>query len=218
MNSRVSIFEDDTINQAVEILWNYLSVIDELRPSDAILVFGCVDLTVPRHAADLYLKGFAPSILVSGAMGKSATALFGRPESEMFFDELITCGVPESRILLERNATNTGENVLFGLKMLRDQGLSLTRLIFVSKPYHSKRCRATFRLHEPNLEIISSPPEGEIEDFIISSKEKLALKLVGEIDRLLKYPAMGLIALVEAIPRDVIEATELIRNKIADRS
>lgn len=211
----MSIFDREEIDHAVLTLWNFLRVEQVPKKSDVIFVFGCGSLRVPDQAARLFHQGIAPVILVSGTMGKTASIKFGMSECDAFSQELIKQDVPLDSILLERNATNTGENIIFGMKLLQDNEIDTKMITFVSTPYHSKRCKATFQLREPELETYSCPPAGDFLDFVAFTKERAALKLVGEIDRLIKYPLLGLI-IEQEIPSNVLEATELIRANVSE--
>lgn len=211
----MSIFDQEDIDQAVLTLWNFLCVKERPKKSDVIFVFGCVSHLVPDQAAKLFHQGVASMILISGSMGRSASIKFGISECDAFSQELIKQGVPLDSILLERNATNTGENIIFGMKLLRDNGIDPKTIVFVSTPYHSKRCKVTFQLREPELKACSCPPSGDFLDFVAFTKERAALKLVGEIDRLIKYPSLGLIA-EQKIPPNVLEATEFLRKNVKE--
>lgn len=207
-------FEQEEINQAIDRVWDFLRVQEEPKKSDAIFVFGCGSLLVPERAAELFQQGVASVILVSGAMGKTASIKFGMSECDAFYQMLIKQGVPSQSILLEREATNTGENIIFGMKMLREK-MNVHSITFVSTPYHSRRCKATFQLREPDLVVCPCPPVGYFPQFIAFTKERAALKLVGEIDRLIKYPEQGLI-IPQEIPMEVLKASELIKANVRE--
>lgn len=49
-----------------------------------------------------------------------AAGVWTRPEAEVFLDVALRMGVPRGRILLETEATNTGENIRFSHRVLRD--------------------------------------------------------------------------------------------------
>ena len=54
-----------TPDEAIEILWNYHHVGQELRPADLIFVLGSNDVRVAEYAAELYKRHLAPVIPVS---------------------------------------------------------------------------------------------------------------------------------------------------------
>lgn len=208
-------FEQEEINQAIDCIWDFLCVREEPKKSDAIFVFGCGQLIVPRHAAILFQQKIAPVIIVSGAMGKTASIKLGMSECDAFYQELVKEGVPSESILLERHATNTGENIILGMNMLREKGFDPKAVTFVSLPYHSNRCKATFQLREPELITYSCPPPGDFSEFIAFTKERFVLRLTAEIDRLIEYPKQGLIVPQE-IPIEVLKASELIKANVRE--
>lgn len=59
-----------TPDEAIEILWNYHHVGQELHPADLIFVLGSNDVRVAEYAAELYKRHLAPVILFSGGMGR----------------------------------------------------------------------------------------------------------------------------------------------------
>jgi uncharacterized SAM-binding protein YcdF (DUF218 family) len=205
------LFEQKEVDLAFFTLWNFLCERDVPKKSDALFVFGCAQISVPRLAAKLFHQNIAPVILVSGAMGKTASTIFGVSECDMFFQELVKEGVPSNAVILERNATNTGENIMFGMKMLRDRGIDPKSVLCVSQPYHARRCKATFQKREPDVTINVCSPEGDVLDFLLFTKERMALRLVGETERLIRYPKLGLMNEV-SIPISVLEAVALLRS------
>jgi hypothetical protein len=47
-------------------LWDYLRLGIPVQPAECLLVFGGHDLAVAERAAELYLDGVAPLVIVSG--------------------------------------------------------------------------------------------------------------------------------------------------------
>ncbi len=56
-------------------------------------------------------------------------------------------------ILIEKNSTNTGENVQFTRKLLAEHGLDPQKFIVVQKPYMERRAFATFLRYWPEKEV-----------------------------------------------------------------
>src|SRR5438105_5304534 len=77
--------------------------------ADLIFVFGNDWLPTMTHVAELYSKGVARKILISGH-----SAAKDRPQSEAlrFMNEGKRLGIPDGAFLLEHEATNTKENIL----------------------------------------------------------------------------------------------------------
>jgi uncharacterized SAM-binding protein YcdF (DUF218 family) len=76
--------------------------------ADALVVLGGGGGERPRRAAELFAKGAAPVIIVSG---------FGDCESNR--RQLIAAGVPADAIVLESESRTTQENAQFTVRMLR---------------------------------------------------------------------------------------------------
>ncbi len=90
-----------------------------------------------EHAVELYNKGVAPLILVSG--GKVYASLTA---AEMMRDHAIRLGVPPSMVIMEDRAGNTIENALFTRPLLVERGLHSA--VVVSSPYHMRRVKYVF--------------------------------------------------------------------------
>lgn len=111
-----------TPEEAIEILWEYHHVKQELRPADLIFILGSNDVRVAEYAAELYARKLAPLLLFSGGMGRF-TGEWAVPEAELFAEAAMKKGVPEDRILIENKSTNTGENVRFSRTILKKAGI-----------------------------------------------------------------------------------------------
>jgi uncharacterized SAM-binding protein YcdF (DUF218 family) len=104
------------MNQAdklAQILWDYNLMHHQLKNSDCILVLGSHDLRVAHRAVDVFLEGFAPYIIFSGGLGRLTKGTFTQPAADLFADIARKRDVPEDKILIENQSTNTGENILF---------------------------------------------------------------------------------------------------------
>ncbi len=125
----------------------FLFLEDEPEPSDLIFVFGGRHHERGERAAELYLKGMAPLVFITGGDKRAV----GVPEALTLREAAIAAGVPEERILVETRAGNTVENVAFGLKFLEDRGLlgTLKSVILVSAPVHMRRAKLVFQSHFP---------------------------------------------------------------------
>lgn len=182
----------DEILHAAEILWDYHRLGETVSPAEIILVFGSNDLRVADHAACLFMEGFAPWLLFSGARGRMTQA-WEETEAEAMARVARDAGVPASAILIENRATHTGENIRFSRDLLVASGLAPRTAIVVQKPYMERRTRAAMEVQWPELEIrISSPPL----DFSTYCSGVLAIDvvidaMVGDFQRILDYPALG---------------------------
>jgi uncharacterized SAM-binding protein YcdF (DUF218 family) len=117
---------------------------DGARPSEAIIVLGAAQYNgrpspVFRarldHAANLYAKGIAPTIVVTG--GKLPGDEF--TEAGAGAEYLHTRGVPDEDILRETTSRNSWESLRASARFLRTRGID--RVVLVSDPFHSLRVR-----------------------------------------------------------------------------
>ena len=102
------ITEEILIN--ARLLWDYHHMNHDLRKSDCILALGSHDLRVAHRAAELYLEGWAPVVIMSGGLGNLTQGIWTEPEADKFAAIAIQKGVPAGAILIENRSTNTGEN------------------------------------------------------------------------------------------------------------
>jgi uncharacterized SAM-binding protein YcdF (DUF218 family) len=199
----------DRVDELARIVWDYHLMHHPLRPADGIFVLGSNDLRVAEWAGDLYLRGLAPFIVVSGNSGALTRHLFTRTEAEEFRDVMVGRGVPEDAVLLEPRATNTGDNVLFTRELLAARGLRVRTLICVQKPYMERRTFTVVRKLWPELDaVISSPPirYGEYPNETVD-RDTLVNIMVGDLQRIMEYPKLGF-QIPQEVPPEVRAAYE----------
>ncbi len=131
---------------------------DQARPAEAIVVFGTAQYNgVPSpvlaarldHAIELYRKGLAPVIVVTG--GNQPGDRF--TEATASANYLITRGVPDEHVLREVSGTSSWQSLAAAATFLGDR--EITDVLLVSDPFHSLRIRAM--ASELGLEAHSSP-------------------------------------------------------------
>jgi uncharacterized SAM-binding protein YcdF (DUF218 family) len=198
------------VDNNAKIIWDYMLMHHELKSADAILVFGSHDTRPAVWAAELYKRGLAQVVVFSGGYGSRASAEhFDRPEAEVFAEVAIEHGVPAEKILLEKDATNSGENVLFCKKVLEEAGIPTERFIVVQKPYMERRTLAIFKKLWLEPEVVMSSPEISFEEYNGDEKlrDRFLNALVGDLQRIKEYPARGF-QIPQEIPDDVWQAYE----------
>ncbi|CAJ1003625.1 MAG: YdcF family protein [Brevibacillus sp.] len=84
-------------------------------------------------ALQLYREGYVPTLIVSGGLGDGK----GVTEAQVMRNYLVEQGVPADRILMESEATNTYENLLFSRQIMQQNGLHSA--LVVSHDYHLAR-------------------------------------------------------------------------------
>ncbi|HEV2832709.1 MAG TPA: YdcF family protein [Hanamia sp.] len=190
-------------------LWNYHHTNNTPEKSDCILALGSHDLRVPERAAELYLQGWAPLVIMSGGLGNFTQGIWKEKEADKFAAVAIQKGVPEKNILIENKSTNTGENILFTQKLLEEKGLDPQSFIVVQKPYMERRSFATFKKHWPDKKLVVTSPQISFEEYPTDEipMERVINIMVGDLQRIKWYPEMGF-QIFQEIPDNVWAAYE----------
>lgn len=202
------------VDENAKIIWDFLQMNMPLRKTDAIFVLCSHDTRVAECALELYDEGYAPWIIVSGGAGKLTENLFNKPEAEIFKDILVKGGVPEAKIIVEPDSTNTGENVRFTFDLLNSSGIIFDSFILVQKPYMERRTYATFKKQWPRPEtkiLVASPrlSYGEYINNAALDKDLIINVMVGDLQRIREYPKKGF-QIEQDIPDDVWRAYETL--------
>ncbi|MFN7827559.1 MAG: YdcF family protein [Acidobacteriota bacterium] len=203
---------DSRLTELAQLIWDYHHLHHRLEKVDLILALGSNDTRVALHAADLWLAGFAPKLMMSGGSGKLTEKLFDRPEALLFADLARERGVPEEALITEPASTNTGENIVFSRRRLEELGLQPQSVMLVQKPYMERRAYATFRKFWPEIDpIVSSPPISFADYPTPQLPRDLVINLmIGDLQRIRHYPARGF-QIEQEIPESVWQAAaELI--------
>ncbi len=201
------------IDQYAKIIWNYHLMHHEMEKADCIFVLGSNDPRVAERGAQLYLEGWAPVIAFSGGFGRLTDKLFDKPEARLFAEVAIKMGVPEDKIIIEDQSTNTGENVRFTREKLRSRGIIPQSIIAVQKPYMERRAYATIKKVWPEIKLLVTSPGLTFDEYCHQSPpdgmsfQELISVMVGDLDRIMVYPQLGY-QIAQEVPRSVIEAYE----------
>ena len=192
-----------------QILWDYHHMNHTPVKSDCILALGSHDLRVAERAAELYLKDFAPLVIMSGGLGNFTKEMWSEKEADKFARIAVEMGVPEKDILVENQSTNTGENIVFTQNLLREKQLNPASFIVVQKPYMERRSYATFKKHWPDKNILVTSPQISFNDYPTDEipMENVINIMVGDLQRIKLYPEMGF-QIYQEIPDEVWEAYE----------
>ncbi len=180
------------------------------QQADAILTLGSFDTNAAVHAARLWRAGLAPVVIMSGGIAHRGGLLdtgWDQSEARVFADVARREGVPASAILLEEKALNTGDNFVFARAVAREAALDPRRLLVVAKPYMTRRGFATGRVKWPEAELLMQCEEIGMADYFAreADPERTLLALVGDLHRILVYPALGF-SIEQEVPPPVEEA------------
>lgn len=209
-----------TKDKAINLIWDYMHINHQLKKADVIFVLGNRDIRVAQYAAQLYLEGWAPLVLLSGSgdihNDKPGRENFiGSTEAEVFAEILKDKGVPDEAIFIENKSQNTGDNYKFAINLLKEKGIEPKIVIAVQKPYMERRTYATGKIHWPNIELIVTSPPISVTEYPNSSNnhnEHWLHAMVGDLQRIKEYPAKGF-QIEQDIPDDVWAAYEYLIAK-----
>jgi uncharacterized SAM-binding protein YcdF (DUF218 family) len=190
-------------------LWDYHHMNHSMAKSDCILALGSHDLRVADRAAELYLQGWAPLVIMSGGLGNFTQDLWTESEADKFARVALEKGVPTDAILVENKSTNTGENILFTQQLLQQKGLEPQNFIVVQKPYMERRSYATFKKHWPDKNLLVTSPQINFDDYPTDDipLERVINIMVGDLQRIRFYPDKGF-QVYQAIPDNIWDAYE----------
>lgn len=195
-----------------EILWDFQRVdnlIDTINNS-LIIGLGSYDLRVAEHCAKLFLSGNDNHLIFTGKNGNWTRDLWGADASEasIFADVAIKSGVPSTKIILEKTATNTGQNIKFAKEIYLNHKLTVDNIIVVTKPNTTRRAYATCMAIWPeaaNKLLISSPNYQLSNCSPLVTQHAMIAELVGDLERILVYPQLGF-QIQQDVPAEVLAA------------
>ncbi|MFD3870367.1 YdcF family protein [Streptomyces sp. NPDC058623] len=192
-----------------ELLWDYQQMHHRLRPCSVAIGLGSHDLGVAEVVAHLYQRAMVPVIVFTGATSRTTLERMPRGEAEHYRERALELGVPDSAILVEPNARNTGENIRFSRSLLADKDVHVESVLLVSKPYEERRAYATARKLWPEVEIVSTSAPMTLAEYTDSIQDPRLVfdMLVGAQQRLLIYPQQGFL-IHQDVPSAVSAAYE----------
>ena len=201
------------IKKHAGVLWDFHRMQFDLEAADLILGMGSHDERVAEHAAKLYLDDLAPLVVMSGGFGKVTRASWDVSEGERFMQIALQLGVPRSAILVESEATNTGDNIVKTRELLSTHGIHVDRGILVTKPYMCRRAYAAAAQQWPDVEWAVSAPNLTFEEYPNDevNETRMISLMVGDLQRLKVYAEMGF-QIPQYIPDTVWASYEFLRD------
>lgn len=208
-----------TTEEALKIVWDYLNINDVPQVCDALLVLGSYDMEVPKYALTLY-NTLKPSLVIcsgSGTIHASDplwTGFGGVPEADVFAKILTEGGVPKDVLLIENRSQNTGDNFTFTKALLSEKNISPKSITIITKPYMTRRAFATAQKAWPEISWSVSSEGGDFETHLARNnhKERVIELMVGDLDRIMKYPERGF-QLEQEVPAMVMDACNTLVHK-----
>lgn len=194
----------DAYRRDVETLWDYHDMHHAVRPADVAIGLGSHDLGVATFAAELYRAGLFPRIVFTGANAPTTVERFPRGEAVHYREHAIVLGVPDEAILVEPEATNTGQNIEFTRRLLADHGIEVRSATLISRPYQQRRAYSTAKKLWPEIEVDCASRRLPLDEYIVSIGDvgRVISMLVGDTQRIMVYPARGF-AIPQEMPLEV---------------
>lgn len=148
---------------------------------------------------ELWRGGMFSRLLVSGGRtGASPLA-----EADVIAERLIGLGIPESALILETAATNTGENVRFGLaKVAEVMDIGAIRsVVVIGKICSTRRYLMTLQKHWPGLSLsVAAVNYFNVPTERWHEHEEFRARVLSEFDKIPRYTAEGFLAEIEGCP------------------
>ena len=194
------------IDTLAKILWNYLKLNQKIEPCDCIFVLGSHDKSTAEYAIELYRQGYGRYFIVSGGVMQPQ---LGTTEAEGFAEMAKEAGVPKDVIVIERTASNTGQNFTATAELLNKMQLSLNSFLVVQKPYMERRVYAVAAKLWPDKKVIVTSPQVSYEQYLNEHipKDVIINTMVGDLQRIKIYGENGF-QISQEIPSEVWGAYE----------
>jgi uncharacterized SAM-binding protein YcdF (DUF218 family) len=147
----------------------------------------------------LWQDGMFSRLLISG--GRTGSSL--PAEADMIAERLLRLGMPEAVLILETEATNTGENVRFGrAKVAEVMDPAATRsVVVIGKICSARRYLMTLQRHWPGLSMSICP----VNYFGVPAErwhehEEFRARVLREFDKIPRYLAEGFLEEIDGCP------------------
>lgn len=180
-----------------------------------IIALGTNDLRVAEFAADLYHRNFGRILVCTGAVAHQDDLLatsWSRTEAEMYAEVAANRGVPEDRILLETEATNTAENIRFARNLLARRSIQPKNVVIAVKPFMQRRTWATMAVEWPEMPATLASPEMTLDEYFTDelTPVKIINIILGDLQRIWIYGRRGWSA-PQRFPEEVMIAYESLK-------
>ncbi|MFC5198810.1 YdcF family protein [Streptomyces kaempferi] len=191
------------------LLWEYHLMHHDPRPCSVAVGLGSHDLGVADVTAGLYHQGMAPVIVFTGATSPTTRERMPRGEAFHYRERALQLGVPESAVLLEPRATNTGENIEFTKAVLAEADVKVSSVLLVSKPYEQRRSYGMMRKLWPEVDVVCASTPMTLEAYAdsIGDARMVIDMIVGALQRVIVFPGWDL-AIEQDVPDPVVTAYE----------
>jgi uncharacterized SAM-binding protein YcdF (DUF218 family) len=166
-----------------------------IKSADLLFVFGTREDVARRvdEAHRLWREGVFRWSIVSGGLTPGSPL----PECEIIKSAMVAKGIPPERILEERCATNTGENVIFSLPLI-DAAIGLANIrsvICLGNTWTARRYPMTLHRHWPEVEkMLITVDSFATPRTLWYTDSQFRARVLTEWDKIEPYMAKGFIA------------------------
>jgi hypothetical protein len=190
---------DREVLENARVIWDYHRLGQPPRPCDVIVILCSNDLRVADHSVELVNRRWSPSVVYTGGLAHQGDLLatgWDRPEATVFAERALSRGLTldPGAVLIEPEATNTGENFAFTARLLHARGISFRSALVVTKPFMERRAFATGRVAWPEVELVVTSPPTSFEDYLqggaLAAGDVVNL-MVGDLQRIDRYGRCG---------------------------
>lgn len=197
-------------SSSIDAIWDFMCDMDEPQMADAILCLCSFDTSVADVTAQVYKRGCAPWVVVSGGLAHQSDVAqtgWNRPEADVFAEILEEQGVPASRIIREREAKNTGENFKLSLLKMEEAKVKTHSVLCVQKPYMLRRSRLTGQIAAPNSKLSMYSEKIGASEYLQRDTDPVRTinVIVGDLHRIMVYPRLGFQS-PQHVPDDIVQA------------
>lgn len=179
-----------TLDQLIEIY--AFANNDAPEKADAVVYLEGDSFARVKRCAELFKKGYAPAILISGTDDRPRLGCF---PAKIVAKKMIKMGVPASRLILEENSINTRDQAIEVLKIAKKR--KWKKIILVTSLYHQPRAYLTFAgtMAEMGMRVrIINEPVRQLPWFARTPRGTRLNILRGEVKKINLYLAKGHLA------------------------
>ena len=211
---------DMTVKKAIDIVWDYHQMhIDIPADIDTVIVLGSRDDRVAAFAAEFLRDRGVPNVLITGGSAHHGSRLafpeWPQGSEAEHFESVMRSSGYHGDLILEKHATNTGENAGFAQAVLKDVGVVPRKMLIITKPYMERRALKTFekqwQLGGPEMYVTSMG--GSFDDYVSDSQpaDVVTNVMVGDLERIIQYPDLGFMT-ASHVPTHVIAALRTLKS------
>ncbi len=134
--------------RVLDKVFDYLSEEDSLEKADFIFVFGNRTYFRIDKAIEVYKKGFAPKLIISG--NAPIYSQDNTSEAAWLRQHAIEEGIPEESIIVEEKSLTLADNVKRSLDLLDKMEFQFNSIILVNHGFSQRRGWCYFKKFLPN--------------------------------------------------------------------